>query len=79
MPDLAKVYEDAKRTRDELALQVHLGSRELQDEWRRLEQRWKAFENKAQLERTGKDVQAAAEILGTELQSAYTRIRKALQ
>jgi hypothetical protein len=41
MPDLKKLYEDARRTRDEIALKVHLGSRDLQDEWARLEQRWK--------------------------------------
>jgi hypothetical protein len=79
MPDLTKIYEDAKRTRDEIALKVHLGSRDLQDEWARLEQRWKEFEDKAQLERTAKDVDAAAELLGSELKNAYTRLRKALQ
>ena len=39
MADLKMIYDDAKRTRDEIALKVHLGSRELQDEWERLEQR----------------------------------------
>jgi len=79
MPDLKTIYEEAKRTRDEIALKVHLGSRELQDEWERLEQRWKEFEVKAQLERSARDVQAAAEILGSELKGAYGRIHKALQ
>jgi hypothetical protein len=31
MPDLTKIHEDAKCTRDEIA-KVHLGSRDLQDE-----------------------------------------------
>ena len=79
MADLKTIYEDAKRTRDEIALKVHLGSRELQDEWERLEQRWKEFEVKSQLERSAKDVGAAAEILGSELKNAYARIRGALQ
>jgi hypothetical protein len=79
MADLKTIYEDAKRTRDEIALKVHLGSRELQDEWERLEQRWKEFEVKAQLERSVKDVGAATEILGSELKNAYARIRGALQ
>ena len=79
MADLKTMYEEAKRTRDEIALKVHLGSRELQDEWERLEQRWNDFEAKAQLERSAKDVGAAAEILGSELKGAYARIRKALQ
>ncbi len=78
MADLKKMYEDAKRLRDEIALKVHLGSRDVQDEWARLEQRWKEFEVKAQLDRSAKDVQAAGEILGSELKSAYSRIRQAL-
>jgi hypothetical protein len=79
MPDLTKVYEDAKRTRDEIALKIHLGSRDLQDEWERLEKRWTEFEVKAQLDRSAKDLGAAAEMLGSELKSAYARIRQALQ
>ena len=79
MPDLKEIYQEAKRTRDEIVLKVHLGSRDVQDEWTQLEQRWNEFERKAQLERSGKDVQAAAEILGSELKSAYARIRHALQ
>jgi hypothetical protein len=78
MPNLTKIYEDAKRTRDEIALKIHLGSHDVQDEWKRLEQRWKDFEAKARLERSAKDIDAAAELLGSELKSAYARIRKAL-
>jgi hypothetical protein len=79
MPDLTKTYEDAKRTRDEIALKIHLGSRDLQDEWERLEKRWKEFEAKAQLDRSAKDLGAAGEMLGSELKNAYARIRQALQ
>lgn len=79
MPDVKQIYEDAKRTRDELALKIHLGSRDLQDEWERLEKRWKEFEGKAELERSAKDLGAAAEMLGSELKNAYARIRQALQ
>jgi predicted nuclease with TOPRIM domain len=78
MADLKKMHEDVKRAHDELALKVHLASRDLQDEWSRLEQRWKEFEAKAQLQRTAKDLGAAVEILGSELKSAYTRLHKAL-
>ncbi len=72
------MHEDVKRAHDELARKVHLGSRDLQDEWSRLEQRWKEFEAMAQLQRSAKDLEAAAEILGSELKSAYARIRNAL-
>ena len=79
MPDMKKIYEDTKRTRDELALKIHLGSRDVQDEWARLEQRWKDFAGKAQLERSAKDVRAATEILGSELKNVYARIREGLR
>jgi hypothetical protein len=79
MPDLNKIYGNAKRLRDELAVKVHLGSRDLQDQWAQLEQHWKEFEGKAKLERSAKDMRAAAEILGSELKTAYKRIREALQ
>ena len=78
MSDLKKMHVDVKRAHDELALKVHLGSRDLQDEWSRLEQRWKEFEAKAQLQRSAKDLGAAAGILGDELKSAYARLRQAL-
>ncbi len=79
MPDLSKLHEDVKRAHDELALKVHLGTRDLQDEWTRLEQRWREFESKAKLERSARDVGAAADLLGSELKGAYARLRKALQ
>ena len=51
MSDLNKIYGDAKRLRDEVALKVHLGAPDVQDQWAQLEQRWKEFEGKATLER----------------------------
>lgn len=78
MPELTKLIEDLKRNRDEIRLRVHLGSKEIQDEWSALEQRWASFESRAELERSAKDVSAAVTILGSELRDAFTRIRKAL-
>lgn len=78
MPDLVKLAGDLKRTRDEIRLKIHLGSKEVQDEWSALEQRWSSFESKAKLDRSAKDVGDALKILGSELKDAYTRIRRAL-
>ncbi|MBF9233647.1 hypothetical protein [Microvirga alba] len=78
MPDFSKLYEDLKRTRDEIKLKIHLGSKDLRDEWSDLEKRWSAFENKAELERSTKDVSDAVKTLGSELKDAFTRVRKAL-
>lgn len=78
MAELSKGIEDLKRTRDEIGLKIHLGSKELQDEWSELENRWKAFEDKAELDRSAKDVGDALRILGSELKDAFMRVRKAL-
>lgn len=78
MIGLEKLVEGLKCTRDELALKIHLGSKDLQDEWSALEKRWHSFEAKADLERSGKEVSAAVELLAKELKSAYDRISKAL-
>ncbi|NIX76374.1 hypothetical protein [Microvirga terricola] len=78
MPDFSKLYDDLKRARDEIKLKIHLGSKDAQDEWAELERRWATFENKAELERSAKDVSDAVKILGSELKDAFQRVRKAL-
>lgn len=78
MPDLANLAQELKGTRDEIRLKVHLGSKEIQEEWSDLEKRWEAFESRAELERSARDVGDALKILGSELRDAYARIRRAL-
>ncbi len=78
MADLDKFTQDLKRVRDELRLKIHLGSKEAQDEWADLEERWKAFREKAEFDRTGSEVGGTVKQLGSDLKAAYTRIRKAL-
>jgi hypothetical protein len=78
MPDLAKLAEDLKRTRDEILLKIHLGSKEVQDEWSELEQRWNSFESRAEFDKSARDAGDALKILGSELNEAYARIRRAL-
>ncbi|MBB3017994.1 hypothetical protein FHR70_001034 [Microvirga lupini] len=78
MPDFDDLVQDLKRTRDEIRVQIHLASKEAQEEWEQLESRWSAFESKAELEKSAKDVGDAVKILGAELKEALTRIRKAL-
>ena len=43
MADIDKVLAELKQKRDELALQIHLGSKEAQDEWAALEKKWEKF------------------------------------
>lgn len=78
MADFSNLVEDLKRTRDEIKLKIHLGSKDVQDEWNQLEKRWSSFEGKAELDRSAKDVGDAVKILADELKDAFQRIRKAL-
>jgi len=78
MQDFNKLIEDLKRTHDEIRLKVHLGTKDLQDEWSRLEKRWHGFEKKAELERSAKGVNKALSALGLELKTAFDRLRSAL-
>jgi hypothetical protein len=78
MADLQKLTDDLKRARDELRLKIHLGSKEAQNEWADLEKRWKAFREKAELDRTAGEVGGTVKQLGSDLKAAYERIRKAL-
>ncbi|MEE1609937.1 hypothetical protein [Microvirga sp. CF3016] len=78
MPDFTRLVEDLKRTRDEIRLKIHLGSKEVQDEWSELEGRWIAFESRAELDRSAQDVSDAVKILASELTDAFNRVRKAL-
>ena len=79
MAGIEKMLESLKCTRDEIVLKIHLGSKDLQDEWSAVEQRWHEFEGKAELGRSAQDLSAAARILAAELKTAYARIGKALQ
>jgi hypothetical protein len=77
MPSNASFIEEIRRLRDEAKLKIHLGSKDLRDQWERLEKDWTRFEQKAQLNVTGKEVADALKTLGSELREGYERIRKA--
>ncbi|MEM7123933.1 MAG: hypothetical protein AAF563_21840 [Pseudomonadota bacterium] len=78
MTNLNEMIEDLKRRRDELALKIHLGSKDAQDEWDELEKKWSAFQNDAELNESGKAIGGAIDQLGSELEKAYERLKKAL-
>ena len=50
MATIDDVVQDLKTRRDELKLRIHLGSKEAQEEWHRLEERWSEFTTKARVE-----------------------------
>ncbi len=78
MSDYQKILDDLKTRRDELALQIHLGTREAQDEFARLESEWEAFAAKAKLEETAEGLGEALSTVGEELKKGFERLKKAL-
>ena len=78
MSQIDGLIEELKQARDELRLQIHLGSKELQDEWARLEPKWNEFLKNADLEGSAERLGAATRTLGEELKQAYERVRSAL-
>ena len=76
MRDIHKFIDDLKRTRDELRLQIHLGSKEVRAEWAELEKRWHVFNAKAELDRTAGELSSAVHRLGSDLKEEYVRLRK---
>jgi hypothetical protein len=79
MKDFKQLTEDLRRMHDEIRLKIHLGSKDLKDEWSDLEKRWHSFEKKADFEKSTKDVSAALRGLGLEIEKAFSRIRTALK
>ena len=49
MSDIDDIVEQLKQRRDELRVQMHLATRELQDEWHELEEKTEDFVSKAKL------------------------------
>lgn len=78
MVDTKKLSDDLNRLRDEIKLKIHLGTMEAKEEWSDLEKRWHQFREKAELERAADEVGSTVKQLGSDLKSAYERIRKAL-
>jgi len=78
MSHIDSLIDELKQVHDELRLQIHLGSKELQDEWARLESKWDEFLKEADLEESAERLGTAARALGEELKQAYERVRAAL-
>ena len=79
MSDFDDLVEELKQKRDELRVQMHLASKEVQDEWEELEGKMKDFSSKASLQETGEGLGEAFQHLGQELKAGYQRIWEALK
>ena len=78
MADLEHLLADLKQKRDELAVQIKLGSMEAKQEWEKLEKKFEVLRAKSHLDKTAEDVREAAALLGEELKKGYERLKKAL-
>lgn len=70
--------EELKTLRDDLKVRLHLASKELQDAWEALEERWRHFQAQAELDKTASNVNEASKLLADELKDGYDRIKRAL-
>jgi len=86
MADIDDLIDELKQKRDELRVQIHLASKEVQDEWDDLEKKMehfsgqaKQFADEAKLKETGSGLGEALGQLGHELKLGYQRIRDAIK
>jgi uncharacterized protein YukE len=77
--ELDDMLDQLKQKRDELRVQMHLASKEVQDEWEELEGKMNHFTATAQLGDTGEGVGKALGQLGHELKQGYDRVREAIK
>lgn len=78
MAKSADLMQELTQARDELRVQLHLGSMEAKEQWEQLEKKWSDFSAKAQLEETSEDVEESLQKLGSELSKGYAQIKAAL-
>ena len=80
---MAELIGDLKRQRDQLRLQIHLGSEELKDEWAKLDDKLSQLNHRFEpmkdaVEETAEDVWESLKLVGGEIKEGFGRIRKSL-
>ncbi len=78
MSDMNEWLDALKKQRDEMLLQMHLGTKEAKDEWNELMGEWDKFLDKSELDKSAEEVGEAAKQLGLKMKEAYDRARKAV-
>ncbi len=76
MVDISKVMSDLQQARDELRLQLHLASKEAEDEWEHLMAEWDKFLSKSQFDKTAEEVGDSARERGLKMKAAYDKLKK---
>ncbi|PSL17719.1 hypothetical protein CLV88_11566 [Shimia abyssi] len=78
MTDLKSMMAELQQKRDEIKLQLHLGSMEAEEEWDSLVSEWDKFLSKNQFDQTSDEVGEAARELGLKMKAAYDNAKKAV-
>jgi hypothetical protein len=78
MTEIEKLAGELKQKRDELAVQIELGSMDAKQQWETLEQQFNEFSAKAEIKETVAGVDQAVSSLGDELKKGYERLKKVL-
>jgi hypothetical protein len=76
MANISKMMKDLKQRRDELKLQLHLASKEAEDEWEDLMSEWDKFLSRSQFDKSADEVGESARQLGLRMKSAYDNMKK---
>ena len=79
-----ELVDNLKQLRDELRVQIHLGSKEAQDEYHELERKWDELMKEGQpfadaISDTAENVGTAAKLAADEMKKGYEKIRDLLK
>jgi len=78
MAEISKLLKDLQQRRDELKLQLHLASKDAQDEWEELMGEWDKFLSRSEFDKSAEEVGESARELGLKMKAAYDRMKKQL-
>ncbi len=76
MVDVSKMIADLQQRRDELKLQLHLASKDAEDEWEELMAEWDKFLSKAEFDKSAEEVGESARQLGLRMKAAYDSMKR---
>lgn len=74
MINLPEMMKELQQKRDELKLQLHLASKDAEDEWEQLVAEWDKFLSSSQFEKTSEEVGEAAREIGLKMKAAYDKM-----
>jgi len=77
MNDFDELVANMQQKRDEMKLQLHLASKEAEEEWDGMVTEWDKFLSAAQFQKSTEEVGEAARELGLRMKNAFDRMKDA--